>query len=102
MKHVVHVHASASSRLAQRFEGDIEPDLVPVLEEIGDGLGDGEDPDGGALDFMMLDAVGQRRARKADDPQWWETWRGLARPWIDREPDFPGILYGETVEYERR
>ena len=51
---IVHSRFSVSQALAERFEGHIETDLVPVFEAIRNGLGDRENSRGYAFDVMYF------------------------------------------------
>lgn len=54
---------------AQRRQGNVEADLVAVLEAIRDGFRRMVDLDGHALDQVGLAAGGKRCAGKAMDPE---------------------------------
>src|SRR5947208_3258401 len=66
---IVHRTAPLLPAVAERFEGDVETDLVPVFETIRHGLRRAEDPNGHALNLMFLDLGCQSLTGKMNDPQ---------------------------------
>ena len=56
----VDVTVSPPQVLPQRLQGDVEPDLVPILEAVGDRLLGRVDPDLDALDLVPLDLLRER------------------------------------------
>src|SRR5881296_2056497 len=63
--HLVHRDAALAPRLAQGLERHLETDLVPVLETVGDGLGQRVDAHGLSLDAMGFDPLRERFAGEA-------------------------------------
>jgi len=57
---LIHREAARAPRLAQRFQRDVEPDLVAILETIGHGLRHVVDADRLPFNTMRLDTLGQR------------------------------------------
>jgi hypothetical protein len=51
-----------AKRTLQGFDCDIEPDLVPELKTVGDGLRGWINADGNPIDLMVFDSFRQRRA----------------------------------------
>ena len=102
LQQIVHRRPSIPPALTQRLQGHVQTGFVAVLEAVGNGLGEGVDPDRDAVDAMFLDAEREGAAGKPDDPQ-----RGVLhfRPAgldVDRQPDFVRGLRGHLVELEGR
>jgi hypothetical protein len=51
--------ATLATEVARRLGGDINADLVPVLETVGDGLGRRVNSQRHSLDRVLFDAVGE-------------------------------------------
>jgi hypothetical protein len=58
-----------AAEVAQRFDSDIDANLVPVLEAVGDGLRRGIHPDHHTLRAVFFDTLGQGGTRKTGYPQ---------------------------------
>lgn len=95
---VVHGAASGVLAVAERFKGDVDPDLVAVLEQVRHGPRRIGDADGYAFDLVRIDAFLQRRAGEADDAESRGGRGWLAGFFGEGEPDFEGSLGGEVVE----
>lgn len=61
--------AVANSEVSERFHGNVDSDLVAVLEAVGQRLGRGIYAAGNLVDAMVFDAVLQCLAGEAHDPQ---------------------------------
>jgi hypothetical protein len=66
--------------LLQRFKGDVETDLVPIFEDVGEGLRHTVDPHDPAFDGVSLDTFGERWSAKAHDMQGRVGKRGASGP----------------------
>ena len=76
-------------------------DLVPVLEAIGDGLGNGVDPDGDTLEHVPFDSGGEGGTREPDEPH-----RQVPGLWatgfrVDGGPNPERTLRPDIVEAQR-
>src|SRR5436190_24128355 len=54
----------------QRLNGDVEPDLVAVLEAVRHGLGRPVDANGDAADPMLLDSLVVSGPREPNESEW--------------------------------
>ena len=68
-RQVVRTAPVAATEVAQRFDRDVDADLVAVLEAVSDGLGGRVDANLDALDSVGVDSLGEGRVREARDPQ---------------------------------
>src|ERR1035438_7984522 len=84
--------------IAERFECDIEPELVPVAEKIGNGFGDRIDLQFSALALVDLNPFSQCRAREPDDPRFDEGDFRCPRFPPEGEPDLVWILGCDCVK----
>ena len=84
--------------LAQRLDGDIETDLVSVLEAVGDCFLARSDANVHPFELVGLDAVGQGDAGEADDAERGPIGDRLPGLYIDRHPDFVRNLRTDAVK----
>lgn len=78
-----HRETTRLPRLLQRFKSYIETDLVPIFEEVGEGL-----PHDFAFDRVSLDAFGERESAKAYNLQGRVAKRGASGPPVYGNPHF--------------
>lgn len=83
---------------AQGFEGYVKADLVPVLEAIGDGLGNAGDAYRHAIDEMLLHPFGQSCTGESNNPHRWIVDSGGQCFVVDGEPDFKRRLSSNFME----
>ena len=88
--------------VAQRLDGDIDADLVPVPEAVGDRLGGGVQANLYPFDAASLDALRERLTREARNAQARIFERGAARLLGEGDPDLVRLLRGEVVQAKRR
>lgn len=87
----IEVEALAAPRVSQRFEGDVEADLVPEAEAVSHRAGDAVDADGLPLDTVLLDPPfnvsdwGGERLR--EDKRW-----KYGVPWISNGSAMVGMF----------
>lgn len=86
----------------ERFDCDIEPDLVPVLERIGYRFRGGGDLHRYAFERVAVDPVGESGPRKAHDTNGRPVEGGLASLHAERKPHLVWALRRELVKLERR
>src|SRR5262245_35073863 len=70
--------------LFERFQGDVQPDLVSILEAVCDGLGERGDPDRHTLYTMLLDPKGKGSSRESHDTKRRRIHPGFPRFDVDR------------------
>jgi len=92
----------AAAEVAQRLDGDVDADLVAVLEAIGDRLGRRVHADFDVLQPVSLDPFGQGLPGEARDPQAGMVEPGLARLRRQRDPHLGRRLRRQLVEAQRR
>jgi hypothetical protein len=85
----------------QRFDSDVDADLVAELEAVSDCLRGAVYLDVYAGNVVLLNTAAKARIRKMNDPEF-QT-RGFRPPRLcfDSHPDFERILCGQIVEAER-
>lgn len=91
----------ATPRFTERLDRDIDPDLVPVFEQIRHGLGNPVDPHWLTLDPVSLDALFERGSAEPDDLERQLRDTGCTGSTIDRDPDFGRELRADAVNCER-
>ena len=98
---IVGAAAVLSGEVPQRLDGDIDADLVAVLEAVRDRLGGGIDPQGDSFGPMGLDPFRQGWAGEASDPQPRIIERRTARLLRESDPDLGRRLSRQVMEPER-
>jgi hypothetical protein len=88
--------------LRERLDGDVNADLIPILETVGYGFCRRCDPNLDALDGVRFYTVGECRPRKPDHAQRWPVCAGLSGFDSERDPDFVRRLRGDLVKAESR
>src|SRR5580692_291694 len=88
--------------VAQRFQSDVQPYLVAVLETIGDSLCRTKYSHGNSLEFLLLDAIGKGFSGKMHN-----THQRIIRSWAtsivgNRYPNLTRRLRSEPVEAQGR
>ena len=86
----------------ERFNGDIDADLVPELEAVDDGARRARHPHRHTLDLVLFDAGRHGCARHAHDPNWGDIELRDRRASIHSQPDLPRVLRPKPVEAEGR
>ena len=94
--------ATTTDVVAERFDRDVETDLVPELETIDDGFGGIIDTNPYPVDTMRFDASSKGRAGDANNTKGKVPTPRCSSVPLDRQPDLRRILRGEFVEAERR
>jgi hypothetical protein len=98
----VEVEPFASPRVRQRFERDVETDLVPESEAIRDGSGEVIDANVVPLDAMFFDAEIEDPRRDVDDPEWRTHQTRHARASWNGNPDLMRKLSADLVKSQCR
>lgn len=98
---LVHGETLSTPAFTERFERDVEPDLVAVLEEIRDGFRGSVDAHVLAFDAMNLDAVGEGSAAEAMNSQARPGEPRSAGPPVDRDPHLVRELGADLMETQR-
>lgn len=98
---LIHRTAARAPAFAQRFERDIEPDLVAVLEAVGHGFGRTIYPYPNAFDLMFFDAGGQRLAGEPHDAQRRVIHAWARGPAVHRHPYLMRDLGAQLMKPER-
>jgi hypothetical protein len=86
----------------QRFDGDVDPNLLAVLETIGDGLGHAIHADWNAVHNMLFDSGGACVTGKAHDAKGEIANGRRSRLSIDGDPDLRWVLRSQFMEAKRR
>ena len=83
--------------VTKRLDCHIQPDLVAIFEAVRHGLCRRVDANADPVDFVFLDPERERRAGKANDPEW--RIFDLGQPGFlgDRQPNLEGGLSRQMV-----
>lgn len=84
VKEFVHVERFSSTICLESFQGDLEPDLVAVLEAVGDGFFRAVDAEGDSTHLVNLYSFGKSIARKPEETDRRICETGRFRTLLDR------------------
>ncbi len=98
---LVHIHFASPSRVAQRFDGDIDADFGTAFEAIDYGSRDAGDVNRHAVDHVILNTKGQGLAIDAENSEPHGHARRDACLAADIDPDLVWQLRREAMEAER-
>ncbi len=102
VKELVYVKRFSSTICLESFQGDLEPDLVAVLEAVGDCFFRAVDAEGDSIHRVDLYSFGKSIAREPE-----EAYRGIRetgrfRTLLDRYVNLVGHLRRQFMERQRR
>jgi hypothetical protein len=101
-KELVYVKRFSSTICLESFQGDFEPDLVAVLEAVGDGFFQAVDAEGDAAHLVDLDSFGKSFTRKPKETDRRIRETGRFRTLLDRHVNLMGHLRCQFMERQRR
>ena len=97
---LIEIQPRAAPRLSKGFHRDIQPNLIPEPEAVGNRARDARDPHDLALELVLLDAHIEHGARDVDHPDWRVPQRRHASASGNGEPHLAGELRPDVVEAE--
>jgi len=102
VKEFVHVERFPSPIGLENLEGDIEPELVAMLEAVGDGFFRAVDAEGDSTHLADLHPFGKSIAREPEEADRRIRETGRFRTLLDRHVNLMGHLRRQFVECQRR
>src|SRR5659263_183308 len=102
VKEFLHVERLSSPICLESFQGDIEPDLVAMLEAVGDGFFRAVDAEGDSTHLADLHPFGKSIAREPEEADRRIRETGRFRTLLDRHVNLMGHLRRQFVECQRR
>ncbi|MDO8737480.1 MAG: hypothetical protein Q7J17_00710 [Candidatus Deferrimicrobium sp.] len=102
MKEFVHVERFSSTICLESFQGDIEPDLVAVLEAVGDCFFRAVDAERDTTHLVDLHSFGKRIAREPEEADRRIRETGRFRTLLDRHVYLMWHLRRQFMERQRR
>jgi len=102
LKEFVYVERFSSPICLESFHGDIEPDLVAVLEAVGDGFFRAVDAKGDSTHLVDLYSFGKSIAREPEEADRRICETGRFRTLLDRHVNLMGHLRRQFMERQRR
>lgn len=101
-KEFVYVKRFSSTICLESFQGDLEPDLVAVLEAVGDCFFRAVDAEGDSTHLVDLYSFGKSIAREPEEAYRRIRETGRFRTLLDRHVNLMGHLRRQFMERQRR
>src|SRR3990172_4493434 len=102
LKEFAYVERFSSPICLESFQGDIEPDLVAMLETVGDCFFRAVDAEGDSTHLVDLHSFGKSIAREPEEADRRIRETGRFRTLLDRHVNLMGHLRRQFVEGQRR